>query len=112
LTASVHRELDARRGAEERYRLLFESSPSPMFVFDAETHRFLAVNDAAVAAYGYSRDEFLGLVIEDIRPPEEVVRLPASATSVPGATAARTAPTSRSRSARTTISSRDEPPAS
>jgi two-component system cell cycle sensor histidine kinase/response regulator CckA len=75
LTASVHRELHERRRAEESYRLLFEGNPSPMWVFDAETHRFLAVNDAAIAAYGYSRDEFVALAIEDIRSPEEVSRL-------------------------------------
>jgi two-component system cell cycle sensor histidine kinase/response regulator CckA len=75
LTASVQRELHERRRAEESYRLLFEGNPSPMWVFDAETHRFLAVNDAAIAAYGYSRDEFFALAIEDIRSPEEVSRL-------------------------------------
>ena len=77
LTASVQRELNERRRAEESYRLLFEGNPSPMWVYDAETHRFLAVNDAAIAAYGYSRDEFVALAIEDIRSPEEVGRLSA-----------------------------------
>jgi two-component system, cell cycle sensor histidine kinase and response regulator CckA len=75
LVASAHAELLERRRAEESYRLLFESNPNPMWVFDAATHRFLAVNDAAIAAYGYSRDEFLGMVIEDIRSPEEIDRL-------------------------------------
>ena len=68
LVASVHAELLERRRAEESYRLLFESNPTPMWVFDAETHRFLAVNDAAMGAYGYSRDEFLAMTISDIRP--------------------------------------------
>ncbi len=75
LTESVHRELRERRRAEESYRLLFESNPSPMWVFDAETRCFLAVNDAAVAEYGFAREEFLAMVIEDIRPPAEVDRL-------------------------------------
>jgi PAS domain S-box-containing protein len=53
-------ESEARaRGSEEQYRQLFESSPTPMWVFDTERLCFLAVNDAAVAGYGYSRDEFL-----------------------------------------------------
>ena len=43
--------LAAERTAE-RYRMLFEASPLPMWVYDAETLRFLAVNDAAIRRYG------------------------------------------------------------
>jgi len=46
-----------------------------MYVFDPESLGFLAVNDAAVAKYGYSREEFLALTLADIRPPVEVPRL-------------------------------------
>ena len=60
---------------EEEYRLLFHSSPHPMWVFDAETLAFLAVNDAAVRLYGYSRDEFMGMTIKEIRPLAEVPAL-------------------------------------
>ncbi len=63
------------RDSEERYRHLFESNPNPMWVYDLDSLRFLAVNDAAVAHYGYSRDEFLAMTIKDIRPPEEIPRL-------------------------------------
>jgi two-component system cell cycle sensor histidine kinase/response regulator CckA len=66
---------EALRRSEERYRLLFDSNPHPMWVFDRETLRFLAVNDAAVHKYGYSRDEFLRMTIADIRPPEDVPHL-------------------------------------
>ena len=52
--------------------MLFEASPLPMWVYDAETLAFLAVNDAAIRHYGYSRDEFLAMTIRDIRPPEDV----------------------------------------
>jgi len=41
-------------------------------VFDAETLRFLAVNEAALYGYGYSREEFLSMTIEDLRSPDEV----------------------------------------
>jgi two-component system cell cycle sensor histidine kinase/response regulator CckA len=58
--------------SEERYRLLFEASPLPMWVYDADTLRFLAVNEAAVRHYGYTRAEFLSMTIKDIRPPEDV----------------------------------------
>jgi two-component system cell cycle sensor histidine kinase/response regulator CckA len=60
---------------EERYRLLFESNPVPMWMFDEETLRFLAVNEAATVQYGYSAEEFLAMTIEQIRPPEDVPRL-------------------------------------
>jgi diguanylate cyclase (GGDEF)-like protein/PAS domain S-box-containing protein len=60
---------------EARYRLLFESNPNPMWVFDHETLAFLAVNDAAVAQYGYSREEFLSMASADIRSPEDVPKL-------------------------------------
>ena len=53
---------------ETKFRLLFAHNPLPMYVYDAETLRFLEVNDAATAHYGYSRVEFLELRIVDIRP--------------------------------------------
>ncbi|HEX7083950.1 MAG TPA: ATP-binding protein [Gaiellaceae bacterium] len=79
LIASVDAELAERRRAEESlrlseesYRLLFEHHPNPMWLFDPETLRFVAVNDAAIAAYGWSREEFLAMTIDDIRPEEDV----------------------------------------
>lgn len=65
----------ALQEAAEQYRLLFEGNPNPMWVYDCETLAFLAVNDAAIAHYGYSRDEFLAMTLTDIRPPEDVARL-------------------------------------
>ena len=55
----------------ERAMRDFESSSSPMRIFDRATLRYLAVNAAAVKFYGYSRDEFLALTIRDTRHPEE-----------------------------------------
>jgi PAS domain S-box-containing protein len=66
---------EALRASEERYRLLFENNPQPIWVFDGKTLAFLAVNEAACRHYGYSRDEFLGMTIEDIRPAEDVAAL-------------------------------------
>ena len=57
---------------EERYRMLFDQSPLPMWVYDIDTLQFMAVNDAAVRHYGWARDEFLQMRITDIRPPEDV----------------------------------------
>jgi two-component system cell cycle sensor histidine kinase/response regulator CckA len=66
---------EALRNSEAQYRLLFEGNPNPMWVFDVETLAFLAVNAAAINAYGYTRDEFLAMTIEEIRPPDEIPRL-------------------------------------
>ena len=76
---TIARDLGERRRAEEsrrdfeaKFRLLFEANPLPMWLFELATLRFLEVNQAAVAHYGYSREEFLALRITDIRPPEDV----------------------------------------
>jgi hypothetical protein len=58
--------------SERRYRTLFDVNPHPLAVIDVETLRFLAVNDAAVSDYGYSREEFLALTMRDVTAPEEV----------------------------------------
>jgi len=73
---------EALQKSEEHYRLLFEANPHPMWVYDLETLAFLAVNEAAVQHYGYSRKEFLSTTIKDIRPAEEINRLPASVAHV------------------------------
>ncbi len=65
----------ALQESETRYRLLFEANPEAMFVYDSETLRFLAVNQAAVRRYGYSAEEFLQMTIRDIRPASENDRL-------------------------------------
>jgi len=54
-----------------RYRLLFDSNPSPMWSTDLKDHRFLRVNQAAMDHYGYEREEFLGLSALDILHEEE-----------------------------------------
>lgn len=63
------------RESETRYRSLFDTIPLPVWVYDTQTLRFLAVNQAAVEQYGYSREEFLAMTVEDIRPPEDRARL-------------------------------------
>ncbi len=69
--------------AAAEYRLLFDSHPLPLWVFDADTLRFLAVNDACVNRYGYSRDEFLSLGLRDLVRCPDVDR--AIAPDTPGA---------------------------
>lgn len=63
------------RTSEEKYRMLFESNPHSMWVYDLNTLAFLAVNDTAIAKYGYSRDEFLNMTIKEIRPVKDIPKL-------------------------------------
>jgi PAS domain S-box-containing protein len=64
--------LRALRNSENQYRRLFDSHPMPMAVYETESLRFLAVNDAAMRGYGYTSDEFLRLTVRDITPAEDV----------------------------------------
>jgi len=66
---------EALRDSEERYRLLFESTPQPIWVYNEDTLTFLAVNEAATRTYGFTRDEFLSMTINDIRPREDIPTL-------------------------------------
>ncbi|MGF6983193.1 PAS domain S-box-containing protein [Paraburkholderia atlantica] len=60
---------------DERFRSLFDDHTVPMYIFDRDTLRFLAVNTAAIEQYGYTESEFLGMTIRAIRPTSEVARL-------------------------------------
>jgi two-component system, cell cycle sensor histidine kinase and response regulator CckA len=81
-TRKAHRQAEEDlRASETRYRALFESSPQPMWVYDQVTLGFLAVNDAAVQHYGYSREEFAAMTIEEIQPPADVAALREELTS-------------------------------
>ena len=62
----------AARSLTEEYRLLFETNPHPLWVIDSATQKFLRVNQAALDAHGYSREEFLALRLADVLEPGEV----------------------------------------
>ena len=66
---------DALAQSESRYRLLFDQNPCAMWVYDFDTMRIIEVNDAAVSQYGYARDEFAQMALNDIRAPEEIETL-------------------------------------
>ena len=57
-----------------RYLSLFILNPEPMWVYDVETLQILDVNEAATQHYGYSRLEFHGLTVKDLRPAEDVAK--------------------------------------
>src|ERR1039457_1645063 len=61
--------------SEQVCRTLFEGHPVPMWVYDPNTLRFLAVNQAAIQQYGFTEQEFLGMPITAIRPEEEIPRI-------------------------------------
>jgi PAS domain S-box-containing protein len=58
--------------SEAKYRTIFFKSPLPKWIYDAETFRFLDVNEAAILHYGYTPKEFLSMTIKDIRPKEDL----------------------------------------
>ena len=58
--------------SEQHYRFLFENNPLPAWIYDFETRQFLEVNQAAIEFYGYTREEFLSMTINNIRPFEEL----------------------------------------
>ncbi|MEO8846553.1 MAG: ATP-binding protein [Kofleriaceae bacterium] len=66
------RELGLLRQSDERHRSLFDGNPLPIWVLDAETLCFVEVNDAMIQTYGYSRDEFLGMTLADIKQLDDV----------------------------------------
>lgn len=85
ISRDITTEVAARKrleDSERRYRSLFDAHPTPMFVFDAATLRFIAVNGAMVAHYGYTRDEFLAMTLMDIRSDHERQRLAAALADV------------------------------
>ncbi len=62
----------AETATSAELRPLFNRHPTPMWVYDRETLRFLDVNQAAILGYGYSRAEFLGMTILDIQPTTDI----------------------------------------
>lgn len=73
--AAIVQDITERKAAERalhksevQYRLLFDSNPVPMWVFDQASLRFLAVNRAAISKYGYLEEEFLKMTIASVCP--------------------------------------------
>ncbi|HEX6497259.1 MAG TPA: EAL domain-containing protein [Acidobacteriaceae bacterium] len=71
----LEEEIVSAEDAGAHYRVLFESNPHPMWMYDTETLAFLHVNEAAARQYGYTQEEFQQMTMADIRPGEEFSRL-------------------------------------
>ncbi|MGQ0446207.1 MAG: bifunctional diguanylate cyclase/phosphodiesterase, partial [Beijerinckiaceae bacterium] len=67
----TYRDVTEAHEAEESLKLAFEENPGPMWLFDCETLNFLAVNNAAIAHYGYDRDSFMKMTLLDILPQQD-----------------------------------------
>jgi PAS domain S-box-containing protein len=63
-TAELHVKL---KESEGHYKSLFIQNPSPMWVMEVESFRFLQVNEAAIESYGYSKEEFMKMTLQDLR---------------------------------------------
>ena len=76
ITESKRREAELA-AAQDRYRMLFDANAYPMVVIDRQSRDILAVNDAAVAQYGWSREEALTMTSDDFYPPEDLAKVAA-----------------------------------
>lgn len=72
LIQSYHSRLEE---SEEQYRSYFEANPSPMWIYNRRTLNYTAVNNAAIATYGYTLEEFKNMTILDIRPKSDVAKV-------------------------------------
>jgi PAS domain S-box-containing protein len=75
LLPMVEQTEEARQIPDDQYRLLFDRTPLPTYIFDIETLAILAVNDAAIRLRGGSRADLLTRGLKDVRPADEVARL-------------------------------------
>ena len=69
------RQAEQMLAAELQYRLLFEHNPQPMLAYARDTLAIVAVSNAMVARYGYTREELLTMTIRDLAPLEDLDEL-------------------------------------
>ncbi|HLA58534.1 MAG TPA: PAS domain S-box protein [Puia sp.] len=73
------------RSSADKYKLLFERSPMPMWMISTSDNRFVDVNNAAVIQYGYGKEEFMALNTDTMRPEADKKRyLSESEENTPG----------------------------
>ncbi|MEX0905781.1 MAG: PAS domain-containing protein [Balneolaceae bacterium] len=74
ITVQVNAE-EKLKSSEEQYRLLFEQSSIPMWIFDKETLYFITANNAAIEKYGYSKEELTKMKIFDLHLKNDLEKL-------------------------------------
>ncbi len=57
------------------FEILIQNNPEPIFIYDTENLRFIEANDAALALYGYRKDEFLQMDLTDLYSSEDIQTL-------------------------------------
>jgi two-component system, sporulation sensor kinase E len=62
---------DELKASEQKYKVLFESNPMPMWMIAKDSLKIIAVNDAAASHYGYSKDELTNMDVTQLRLPED-----------------------------------------
>lgn len=60
------------KASEQKYKLLFDSNPSPLWMIDKEALTIIAVNDEAARLYGYSKEELMNLKITSVRKKDDL----------------------------------------
>jgi len=59
------------KSSEQKYKLLFESNPMPLWMIDKDTLTIIAANEAAAKHYGYTKEELIGMDMKLFRPGED-----------------------------------------
>ena len=59
------------RSSEQKYKMLFESNPLPLWMIAKDDLSIIAVNEAAANLYGYKKDELLHMSVKALRPEDD-----------------------------------------
>ncbi len=84
MTSDLKASQEELRHSEEKYRLLFDGDPSPIFILDRNTFKILDANARAESQYGYSKEELLKISFIDLGYEEDVQKIMSDLKGVPG----------------------------
>jgi len=75
LYVMIGRERKKNLKKDRQYNDIYEKNPNPTWFYNPADFKFVSVNAAALASYGYTKKEFLSMTVLDIRPPEDADKL-------------------------------------